>query len=526
MGRSLSGAFAGLPSMPRLGIGGIGGPGRSDESDKDGDGSGSFDEDDDDEVCANIDFDAPDGEYALRGCTDHLPVHRGYRIVARACRDALASYVVPGYDVQLTGHSLGGAVAVAVALLYQSAGVNVVKVVTFGAPKLGPRETREAAETLNILRVVQKDDIIPLLPMSRPFVRKPYVHLGEGVMLDNDTPGRYANLTNEWGTAGILWRQQAHLGYASGKMDRAAVAVEEDRGGGGLGRGRDVDVLVSADDADAAIGSVGGVGTGIGEEREGRWASARKRLASLRANLREGIATRVARAGEVVVAATPGVGVGGVVAAASASVAAKSGDASAAANAFNLQALPMSENEWAAEVAEWAHAPHENSAATSASLSTSDPAPFDDVEGELFVRLAETEGGAGAAAAAAATEWEKATSRADAAESDASVSAVAAVAAANNIVAASDQSANDRAGPTIFQALWRLRSQPAMERTDRLESHRMRRYVKAIEAAMEAGPVQTSLRGVYTGQLEDDVGLDMEEDDGDGGLASWMSWSR
>jgi len=526
VGRSLSGAFAGLPSMPRLGIGGIGVPGRSDESDKDGDGSGSFDEDDDDEVCANIDFDAPDGEYALRGCTDHLPMHRGYRIVARACRDALASYVVPGYDVQLTGHSLGGAVAVAVALLYQSAGVNVVKVVTFGAPKLGPRETREAAETLNILRVVQKDDIIPLLPMSRPFVRKPYVHLGEGVMLDNDTPGRYANLTNEWGTAGILWRQQAHLGYASGKMDRAAVAVEEDRGGGGLGRGRDVDVLVSADDADAAIGSVGGVGTGIGEEREGRWASARKRLASLRANLREGIATRVARAGEVVVAATPGVGVGGVVAAASASVAAKSGDASAAANAFNLQALPMSENEWAAEVAEWAHAPHENSAATSASLSTSDPAPFDDVEGELFVRLAETEGGAGAAAAAAATEWEKATSRADAAESDASVSAVAAVAAANNIVAASDQSANDRAGPTIFQALWRLRSQPAMERTDRLESHRMRRYVKAIEAAMEAGPVQTSLRGVYTGQLEDDVGLDMEEDDGDGGLASWMSWSR
>lgn len=325
--------------------------------------------------------------------------------------------------------------------------MNVVKVVTFGAPKLGPRETREAAETLNILRVVQKDDIIPLLPMSRPFVRKPYVHLGEGVMLDNDTPGRYANLTNEWGTAGILWRQQAHLGYASGKMDRAAVAVEEDRGGGGLGRGRDVDVLVSADDADAAIGSVGGVGTGIGEEREGRWASARKRLASLRANLREGIATRVARAGEVVVAATPGVGVGGVVAAASASVAAKSGDASAAANAFNLQALPMSENEWAAEVAEWAHAPHENSAATSASLSTSDPAPFDDVEGELFVRLAETEGGAGAAAAAAATEWEKATSRADAAESDASVSAVAAVAAANNIVAASDQIANDRAGP-------------------------------------------------------------------------------
>ena len=49
----------------------------------------------------------------------------------------------------------------------------VTKVVTFGAPKLGPRETRDAAEPLDILRVVQKDDLIPLLPMSRPFVRKP-----------------------------------------------------------------------------------------------------------------------------------------------------------------------------------------------------------------------------------------------------------------------------------------------------------------------------------------------------------------
>ena len=39
---------------------------------------------------------------------------------------------------------------------YRAAGVDVAKVVTFGAPKLGPKETREAAEGLNILRVIQK----------------------------------------------------------------------------------------------------------------------------------------------------------------------------------------------------------------------------------------------------------------------------------------------------------------------------------------------------------------------------------
>ena len=57
---------------------------------------------------------------------------------------------------------------------------------------------------------------MPLLPMSRPFVRKPYVHLGDGIVLDNDAPGRYARLTPEWGTAGILWKQRKHLSYARG----------------------------------------------------------------------------------------------------------------------------------------------------------------------------------------------------------------------------------------------------------------------------------------------------------------------
>ena len=72
-------------------------------------------------------------------------MHRGYRIIAQECADALAQLMTPGYSVQLTGHSLGGAVAVATALLFRSRGASVEKVVTFGAPKLGPRETRDAA---------------------------------------------------------------------------------------------------------------------------------------------------------------------------------------------------------------------------------------------------------------------------------------------------------------------------------------------------------------------------------------------
>ena len=61
------------------------------------------------------------------------------------------------------------------------------------------------------MRFVQKDDIIPLLPMSRPLVRRPYCHVGEGLVLDNDRPGVFADLPREWGAAGILWRQRVSI---------------------------------------------------------------------------------------------------------------------------------------------------------------------------------------------------------------------------------------------------------------------------------------------------------------------------
>ena len=74
---------------------------------------------------------------------------------------------------------------VAVGLLYKAAGIELARLSRSAPPSSG-RGRRGAAAQLNVLRVVQKDDIIPLLPMSRPFVRKPYVHLDEGIMLDND----------------------------------------------------------------------------------------------------------------------------------------------------------------------------------------------------------------------------------------------------------------------------------------------------------------------------------------------------
>lgn len=159
-----------------------------------------------------------------------VPMHRGYRNIARRCLDGIEPLLVAGYEIQLTGHSLGGAVAVALALLIHKKGkARVKRVVTFGAPKLGPKETADATEELDILRVVQKDDIIPLLPMSRPFVRRPYCHLGEGILIDNDDPGVFADLPREWGAAGILWRQRMSFTDVANSVPLASLDADSVR---------------------------------------------------------------------------------------------------------------------------------------------------------------------------------------------------------------------------------------------------------------------------------------------------------
>jgi pimeloyl-ACP methyl ester carboxylesterase len=447
-------------------------------------------------------------------------MHRGYRIIARECADALAPLMTPGYSVQLTGHSLGGAVAVATALLFRSRGASVEKVVTFGAPKLGPRETRDAAEPLDVLRVVQKDDLIPLLPMSRPFVRKPYVHLGEGVVLDNDAPGRYARLTKEWGTAGILWKHKRHTGYARGESLRSSTS-SDDLETESEKKFSD-SAFVSADEPDdgtpfrASDSAV---------SRRGRFSAARERLRRLRAALGEGIARRRAAFAAETAASADAVGVG---------TEKDQGKSEALATRW------LSERD-----------------------RDPDPAPFDDVEGELFVRVAETTpdsfGASDVAyeqlvAAAAADEWERATAATDreslsrstpfltparnarvgTSSSDALGPKVEPPAAKSWLARTSARDADHRAGPTIFEELWKLRGMDAETRGSKLESHRMRRYVEEIQRAIDAGPVQTSLAGVYAGKEGDEVGLDFSGDDSDGsddatvegGVASWMTWTR
>ena len=563
VGRSLSGAFSGLARREEI-------RGREDtQTANDDSGSGSFDEDDDGtgiaEECVGVDWaETTPEELRTLGCTDHLPMHRGYRIIARECADALAPLMLRGYSVQLTGHSLGGAVAVATALLFRSRGVVVEKVVTFGAPKLGPRETREAAFALDVLRVVQKNDLVPLLPMSRPFVRKPYVHLGDGIVLDNDAPGRYARLTPEWGTAGILWKQRKHLSYARGGDD--VVAVTD--GTNAVTNGVNVSTVGTVTVANRVNTFTVGTATAAkvvssegssarfsvaehqtdSSETKGRFYSARARLRQLRQNLSSGIARRRKQFEEA-----NAVKRNALMNTVSNNTVPNTLKQTPTEGSFVATDDSDSSQTFAREVAEFSREKNVSAGVGSdfVKADKGDPANFDGMEGELFVRVAETtaEGGAPAVAAAAADEWERAAraseknsaplgsrffSRAQSSDRDASEQTVSKI--SDKKLGLSPSNEDYSAGPTIFEELWKLRGLDAEQRGDKLESHRMLRYVLEIEKAIAAGPVQTWLAGVYLGKKGDEIGIDFEGADGsdsmsnsgqpEGGVASWMTWTR
>eukprot|EP00814_Leptocylindrus_danicus_P006985 CAMPEP_0116010790 /NCGR_PEP_ID=MMETSP0321-20121206/4200_1 /TAXON_ID=163516 /ORGANISM="Leptocylindrus danicus var. danicus, Strain B650" /LENGTH=466 /DNA_ID=CAMNT_0003479935 /DNA_START=2352 /DNA_END=3752 /DNA_ORIENTATION=+ len=117
------------------------------------------------------------------GCNIHL----GFREHAeRLLRDVepllMRSNDIRG-TIELSGHSLGGAVALIVALKLRKRGYNVTKVTTVGAPKLCDAEAVKTLEPMlppDVLRVEYDRDIITFLPPTG-------CHLGDKLLFTSDT---------------------------------------------------------------------------------------------------------------------------------------------------------------------------------------------------------------------------------------------------------------------------------------------------------------------------------------------------
>ena len=117
---------------------------------------------------------------------DSILVHRGFKDYADAALsggnlEILLDYMQknPDEKIYITGHSLGGAIAIMSAVKLADAGADMsrIKVITFGAPSVGNKEFASAYQNkINLTRIFMKSD-----PISKTLKIFGYEHFGEAV---------------------------------------------------------------------------------------------------------------------------------------------------------------------------------------------------------------------------------------------------------------------------------------------------------------------------------------------------------
>jgi signal peptidase II len=118
---------------------------------------------------ANLQNAAEDADYTKVPARDlGIPVHAGFIDDARAVWSFVRPQLRPGLETRVTGHSLGGALAVLLAMRLRVDGLPVGHVITFGQPKVTTEEGVARFRDLPLLRVVNHDDPVPLLPWETP----------------------------------------------------------------------------------------------------------------------------------------------------------------------------------------------------------------------------------------------------------------------------------------------------------------------------------------------------------------------
>jgi triacylglycerol lipase len=110
-------------------------------------------------------------------------LHSGFEKTARAVYTDVVPRLNPDYEVNLFGHSLGGAEAVILAMFLAEDGFRVGHVISSGQPMVTDANGAGMMEEMGLLRVVSENDVVPLLPPSDFYRRNPYRHFGREILL-------------------------------------------------------------------------------------------------------------------------------------------------------------------------------------------------------------------------------------------------------------------------------------------------------------------------------------------------------
>ncbi|MEP9387366.1 lipase family protein [Mesorhizobium sp. KR9-304] len=114
-----------------------------------------------------------------------IPVHAGFDGTARVLYADMTPSLKRDYTTYITGHSLGGALAALLAIHMIEDGYKVDKVVTFGQPKFTTTDGVAKLGFLKLTRVVDENDMVPMLPPTTIVNRLygVYEHAGPEIIL-------------------------------------------------------------------------------------------------------------------------------------------------------------------------------------------------------------------------------------------------------------------------------------------------------------------------------------------------------
>jgi hypothetical protein len=115
-----------------------------------------------------------------------MRLHDGFSFAAKQVYAELKPMLKPDYKINVTGHSLGGAVALILAMYLDADQFNVEQVTTFGQPKVTNIAGANKIQHINVIRVVAPLDLVPLVPLFDPLDLSNvdvYWHAGKEVIL-------------------------------------------------------------------------------------------------------------------------------------------------------------------------------------------------------------------------------------------------------------------------------------------------------------------------------------------------------
>jgi len=97
-----------------------------------------------------------------------IKLHQGFAQSADYIYDKVKAKLNRDYRINTTGHSLGGAAALILAMYLDAGGYEVGKVISFGQPKVTNISGSRKYSHLDVTRVVMPKDMVPLLPPLDP----------------------------------------------------------------------------------------------------------------------------------------------------------------------------------------------------------------------------------------------------------------------------------------------------------------------------------------------------------------------